>query len=110
MDSSRTIWRIAAAALLTSTVASVTAQRATFANVPESVLREYAGTYRWDRDHFLYLQMCSELAGKNQLVAFDGSGEVRTLYPTDRDRFFTGPGAATPTGVESGVEFRRDRT
>jgi hypothetical protein len=45
-----------------------------------------------------------------QLVAFDESGEVRTLYPTDRDQFFAGPGAAVPTSIESRVEFQRDRT
>src|SRR5260370_5624877 len=45
-----------------------------------------------------------------QLVAFDESGEVRTLYPTDGDRFFAGPGAAVTTSIESRVEFQRDRT
>src|SRR5262249_26952373 len=35
-------------------------------------------------------------------------GEVRTLYPTDDERFFTGPGAAVPTGIESRIEFQRD--
>ena len=77
-------------------------------SVDESVLREYAGAYQWEQDAFLYLQMWSEFAGRNQLVAFDESGEVRTLYPTDRDRFFAGPGAAVPTAVESRIEFRRD--
>jgi pimeloyl-ACP methyl ester carboxylesterase len=74
----------------------------------EDVLREYAGTYRWEPHAFVYLQLWSELSGKNQLVAFDESGEVRTLYPADHDRFFTGPGAAVSTSVESTVEFRRD--
>jgi len=46
----------------------------------------------------------------SQLVAFDESGQVRTLYPTDRDRFFVGPGAAVSTSVESRVEFQRDST
>src|SRR5260370_32542117 len=45
-----------------------------------------------------------------QLVAFDESGEVRTLYPTDGGRFFAGPGAAVPASIESRVEFQRDRT
>jgi pimeloyl-ACP methyl ester carboxylesterase len=30
------------------------------------------------------------------------------LYPTDRDRFFAGPGVAVPTSVESRIEFQRD--
>jgi hypothetical protein len=41
-------------------------------------------------------------------VAFDERGEARTLYPTDRDRFFAGPGAALPVSVESRVSFQRD--
>ena len=53
-------------------------------------------------------RLWSELTGTNQLVAFDESGEVRALYPTDRDRFFAGPGAAVPTAIESRVEFQRD--
>jgi pimeloyl-ACP methyl ester carboxylesterase len=76
--------------------------------VEEASLREYAGTYQWDRDSFLYLQMWSELAGTNQLVAFNENGEVRTLYPTERDRFFAGPGAAVPTAIESRIEVQRD--
>src|SRR2546423_5936370 len=76
--------------------------------VEQGALREYGGTYQWGQDAFLYLQLWSELSGENQLVAFDESGEVRTLYPTNRDRFFTGPGAALPTAVASRVEFRRD--
>jgi len=32
------------------------------------------------------------------------------LYPTDRDRFFAGPGAAVPASIESRVEFQRDGT
>jgi uncharacterized protein len=35
---------------------------------------------------------------------------IRTLYPTDRDRFFAGPGAAVRTSIESRVEFQRDGT
>jgi hypothetical protein len=34
------------------------------------------------------IQMWSEFTGKNQLVAFDESGEVRTLYPMDGDQVF----------------------
>jgi uncharacterized protein len=76
--------------------------------VDEASLREYAGTYRWDQDAFLYLQMWSELTGTNQLVAFDETGELRTLYPTDRDRFFAGPGAAVPAAIESLIDVQRD--
>ena len=76
--------------------------------VGDDVLREYVGTYEWAPDTFLYLQLWSELTGKNQLVAFDESGEVRALYPTDRDAFFAGPGAAVPTAVESRIKFLRD--
>jgi pimeloyl-ACP methyl ester carboxylesterase len=52
--------------------------------------------------------MWSELPGTNQLVAFDENGEVRTLYPTGPDRFFTGPGAAIPSAIESRIQFERD--
>jgi pimeloyl-ACP methyl ester carboxylesterase len=74
----------------------------------EKSLREYAGVYQWEQDAFLYLQLWSEFTGANQLVAFDESGEVRTLYPRDRDRFFAGPGAAVSTPSESRIEFQRD--
>jgi uncharacterized protein len=76
--------------------------------VDEKILAGYAGVYEWEPDAFLYIQMWSEFAGKNQLVAFDESGEVRTLYPLDDDRFFAGPGAALPTAIESRVEFQRN--
>jgi uncharacterized protein len=74
----------------------------------EKRLGEYAGVYRWDGNAFLYLQLWNEFTGKNELVAFDESGEVRTLYPTNRDQFFAGPGAALNTPVESRIEFQRD--
>lgn len=77
-------------------------------SVDEKILREYAGAYQWKSNSFLYLQMWSEFTGKNQLLAFDESGEVRTLYPADDDRFFAGPGAAVPNAVESQIEFQRD--
>jgi pimeloyl-ACP methyl ester carboxylesterase len=76
--------------------------------VDEKILHEYVGTYQWEPNAFVYLQMWSEFTGKNQLVAFDESGEVRTLYPTDDDRFFAGPGAAVPKAIESRIEFQRD--
>lgn len=84
-------------------------QRPSIRNVEEHVLREYAGVYRWAPDAFVYLQMWTELG--NQLVAFDESGELRTLYPTGpagRDEFFVGPGAAVSSSVEARVAFRRD--
>jgi hypothetical protein len=64
--------------------------------VDAAILREYAGTYQWDRTAFLYLQIWPELTETNQLVAFDEAGELRVLYPAGSDRFFTGPGAAIP--------------
>jgi pimeloyl-ACP methyl ester carboxylesterase len=57
--------------------------------------------------------MWNEFSGASkpsELVAFDKSGEVRTLYPTDRDRFFAGPGMAVPASIESRIEFQRDGT
>jgi len=88
-------------------------QAPTVRAVDEKLLREYTGVYRWEPNAFVYLQMWDEFSGFGkpaQLVAFDESGEVRTLYPTDGDRFFAGPGAAVPTSIESRVEFQRDRT
>jgi pimeloyl-ACP methyl ester carboxylesterase len=83
-------------------------QAPTVRTVGEDVLREYPGVYQWERDAFLYLQLWGELTGKNQLVAFDESGEVRALYPTGPDQFFAGPGAAIPTTIQSSIEFQRD--
>jgi alpha-beta hydrolase superfamily lysophospholipase len=79
-------------------------------SVGESTLREYAGAYQWRADSFVYLQMWNELTAENALVAFDESGEVRTLYPTGPDRFFAGPGAAVSTSIEADVAFERDGT
>ena len=78
--------------------------------VDEQVLHEYAGAYQWDQTHVVYLQVWAEFTGSNQLVAFDDTGEIRVLFPTDRDRFFTGPGIAVRTALESRVEFQRDRS
>jgi pimeloyl-ACP methyl ester carboxylesterase len=73
-----------------------------------AVFREYAGVYQWGPNAFVYLQMWDE--GKpGQLVAFDESGEVRTLYPKERDHFVAGPGFAVSTSIESRVEFQRAR-
>jgi dipeptidyl aminopeptidase/acylaminoacyl peptidase len=77
----------------------------------EKALHEYTGVYQWGQNAFVYLQMWDEFSGfgkPHQLVAFDESGEIRTLYLTDRDRFSAGPGAATPTPIQSTIEFQRD--
>lgn len=95
-------------AILGLVVARSALQAPAVRSVQENVLREYAGVYQWEPDAFVYLQLWSEFSRTNQLVAFDESGEVRTLYPTDGDRFFAGPGAAVPSSIESRVEFQRD--
>ena len=79
-------------------------------SVDEQALREYAGVYQWGPNGFVYLQMWDEFSGfgKPQLVAFDESGDVRTLYPTDGNQFFTGPGAALPASIESRIVFQRN--
>jgi len=108
---SRRMWIWVGTLLLTALAATLIArsvQGPAIRPVNEASLREYAGTYQWDRNAFLYLQLWAELAGTNQLVAFDENGELRTLYPTDPDRFFAGPGAAIPTSVESRIAFQRD--
>src|SRR6266568_2916812 len=79
----------------------------------EKLLREYTGVYRWEPNAFVYLQLWNEFSGfakPSQLVAFDESGEIRTLYPTDADKFLTGPGIAVSTASESRIEFQRDGT
>src|SRR5256714_9857904 len=96
------------ATVISGLSASCSAQRTPVRPLDENVLRQYAGVYQWNRDAFVYLQLWNELSGTNQLVAFDESGEVRTLYPTDGDHFFAGPGAAISTSVESRVDFQRD--
>lgn len=102
---------MAATLLLGATLAASAPQPPQVRPVGEDALREYAGVYRWQLDGFVYLQMWDEFAGfgnPSQLVSFDESGDVRTLYPTDRDRFVAGPGMAVSTPVESRIEFRRD--
>jgi uncharacterized protein len=76
--------------------------------VDESALREYAGVYQWGTDAFVHLQLWNEFSGTNQLLSFDDTGEIRTLYPTDRDRFFTGPAIAIAKSVESQIQFQRN--
>jgi hypothetical protein len=63
--------------------------------------------YRWESTALVYLQMWNEFSGfdKPGQLAFDESGDVRVLYPTDRDQFFAGPGAAVPTSLESRLSF-----
>jgi pimeloyl-ACP methyl ester carboxylesterase len=86
-------------------------QEPTLRAVDEVALREYTGVYRWDDDKtFLYLQIWDEFSGfgkPKQLVAFDESGDVRVMYPTAADQFFTGPGAAVASSVESRIDFQR---
>ena len=91
--------------------APIAAQAPAVRPADEQALREYTGVYRWAPNAFVYLQMWEEGSGfgKPTLVAFDESGEVRTLYPTDRDQFFAGPGFAVAASVESRITFQRDR-
>jgi len=102
---------IVAAVMYGMAITSSAVQTPAVLSVEDKVLREYAGVYQLGANAFLYLQMWDEFAGFGkppQLVAFDESGEVRTLYPTGRDRFFAGPGAALPTAIESRIVFERD--
>ena len=87
-------------------------QPPTVVDIDAQTLRQYAGVYRSDDNSFLYLQMWNEFSGfskPSQLVAFAESGEVRVLYPAAVDQFFTGPGAALDSSVESRITFQRDR-
>ena len=105
------IGTILVTAVLGAGVARSRFQAPAIRTVEEQALREYAGVYRWGPDAFVYLQLWHEFTGfgkPGQLVSFDESGAIRVLYPTDRDRFFAGPGAAVPTAVESRIEFQRD--
>jgi hypothetical protein len=106
-------WIVIGLTVLTALLGTLIArsfQSPAIRTVDEASLREYAGTYQWDRNAFLYLQMWRELAETNQLVAFDETGDLRTLYPTEPDRFFASPGWAIPASVESRIEFQRDAT
>src|SRR5688572_16504977 len=96
-----------AIALAGVAIARQALQTPTVRPLDEKALREYAGVYQWGPDAFVYLQMWGEFP-KHQLGAFDESGELRALYPTDRDAFFTGPSIAVPGPIESRVEFQRD--
>jgi dienelactone hydrolase len=107
-------WMLAGAvvcAILLVTLAARSLQSPTVRTLDEAALREYVGVYQWAPDAFVYLQLWKEFTGftePSQLVAFDETGELRTLYPTGADRFFAGPGAAVPASVESRIEFQRD--
>jgi uncharacterized protein len=97
-------------AFVAAVIAHAALQTPAVRPVDESVLREYAGVYQWEPNAFVYVQMWDEFSGfgkPRQLVAFDESGDIRTLYPMDRDQFFAGPGAAVSTSIESRIEFQR---
>ena len=98
-----------AAALVGTTLVDVL-QRPVVRPLDDEALREYVGVYRWDDDTLLYLQLLSEFTGANALTAIRDTGEVRVLFPTGRDTFFTGPGAAVAESVESRVTFQRHET
>ena len=108
MRSRTAIGATIAAAIIGVVIARSALQTPAVRSVDAKVLREYAGVYRWDENSFLYLQIWNEFGGTDQLVAFDESGEIRTLYSTDHDRFFAGPGAALPASIESRVDFQRN--
>lgn len=77
----------------------------------ERALGEFAGVYQWSPDAAVYVQLWDEFSGfgkPRELVAFDESGEVRTLYPAGNDEFTAGPGMAVPTPVQSRIHFDRD--
>ncbi|HJZ96866.1 MAG TPA: hypothetical protein VKE70_10160 [Candidatus Solibacter sp.] len=96
-------------ALLLGAVASI-AQPPAVSAVDERLVWEYTGVYQWEKDSFVHLQMWDGFSGfgKPQFVSFDESGQVRTLYPTGRNQFFAGPGAAIATSIESRVDYQRD--
>ena len=95
-------------ALLCTSIAISLSQVAPPSAIDDQSLRKYVGTYEWGPNHLVYLQTWSEFTGKNDLVAFDDCGEVRTLFPAEGGRFVTGPGAGIPDPVESRIEFSRD--
>src|SRR3954463_3414582 len=107
----RLLAAITAAGLIAAAGVSGNRHQQAIQALGEHALRQYTGAYRWDDNTFVYLQMWDEFSGFNkpsQLVAFDESGEVRVLNPSDRDQFFTGPGAGISTSVESRVVFERN--
>jgi pimeloyl-ACP methyl ester carboxylesterase len=101
------MWLLAGGVAAAATIAMLVARHPAIHRVDESALRAYEGAFRWDDGGYVYLQLWNEFAGDNELVAFDESGEVRTLYPLGTDRFFAGPGAAVPSSIESRITFER---
>jgi len=110
--------RIVIGATIVTAVLGVVIARSAFQSpavraVEAKVLREYTGVYRWGPNAFVCLQLWNEFSGftnPSQLVAFDESGDIRVLFPTDTDQFFASPGAAVPASIESRIEFQRDAT
>jgi hypothetical protein len=97
-----------ATAILSIPIAVSLSQAAPPPSIDSQSLTKYTGTYEWGPDHFVYLQMWGEFRGKSDLVAFDESGEVRTLFPAEGGGFIAGPAAAVQDPVESRIEFNRD--
>ncbi len=100
-----------AAVLLATMVCSSVRQTPALRALDEKTLREYAGVYQSGPNQFLYLQLWDEFVGfgkPRELVAFDESGDVRTLYPAERDQFVAGPGMAVSSPIESRIQFQRD--
>jgi len=113
MRSRKAIGATVAVVLFGTMTALSVRQTPTVRAMDEKALREYTGVYRWEPNAFIYLQLWNEFVGfdkPGQLVSFDESGEVRTLYPIDRDQFFAGPGMAVSTSIESRIQFQRDGT
>jgi pimeloyl-ACP methyl ester carboxylesterase len=113
MPSRKAIGAVVGSVLLGTMIGLSAFQTPAMGAVDEKALREYSGVYRWEPTGYVYLQMWNEFSGvgnPSELVAFDESGQVRTLYPTDRDRFFAGPGMAVSASIESRIEFQRDGT
>ena len=72
-----------ATVLLVDMIAVSAPQAPAVRALDEKALREYTGVYRWKPNAFVYLQMWDEFSGFGkpaQLVAFDESGKVRTLF------------------------------
>ena len=80
-DGTRTLIKALVAAVVLATPLALSAlQTPAVRSTDQTDLGQYTGVYRWDQRSFLYVQIWSELAGTNQLVAFDESGDVRALY------------------------------
>jgi pimeloyl-ACP methyl ester carboxylesterase len=113
MRSRKVIGATVATVLFGTMIALSAFQTPAVRTLDEKVLREYTGVYRWEPNAFVYLQLWNEFVGfakPSQLVSFDESGDVRTLYPIDRDQFFAGPGMAVSASIESRIDFQRDST